>query len=74
MIKFNCLLISILVLNSLSAQIKNPGFETINDSMPALPEGWDCVKGDGYSIVADSSIQFTENRSVRLSNSEMGHE
>jgi hypothetical protein len=74
MIKFNCLLVSIFILNSISAQIKNPGFETINDSIPTLPEDWNCVKVDGYTIASDNSIQFTGKRSIRISNSEKQNE
>jgi hypothetical protein len=74
MIKFNCFLVSIFILNSLSAQIKNPGFETTNDSIPALPEDWNCLKGDGYTIVSDNNIQFAGKRSIRISNSEKQNE
>jgi len=70
MTKLNCLLVSIIVFGNLSAQIKNPGFEIISDSVSGFPASWSYQKVNGYFVTSDSLLKFSGNRSVRISNNE----
>jgi len=67
MIKLNCLLVSMCIVISLPAQIKNPGFEIIHDT---VSDGWNFKKASGYIVAADSTIYFEGRRSLKISNSE----
>jgi hypothetical protein len=67
------LLISILPLCfafSLSAQIKNKGFESGKGNEPILPTDWNLPDVKGYSSTLDQSEKYSGNSSFKISNTD----
>jgi len=51
-----------------SAQIKNPGFELLRDTLKTQPQSWNYKKTDGFVFSLDNKVRYTGNTSLRISN------